>query len=93
MRGSLELQPSLTGIIKATNKLTGSLSSTGKISGGLNYGTVEVIKNDYDILRNKPSINEVELNGNKTSSDIGVLDADDSITIQMINDAWDAIFN
>lgn len=39
----------------------------GDLTGGIFYGT-----NDYEELINKPSINGVELVGNKTTSDLGI---------------------
>ena len=45
-------------------KLVGSSSSSGGSSGSSNYNDLE----------NKPSINGVSLDGNKTSADLGVLD-------------------
>ena len=39
----------------------------GELTGGIFYGTM-----DYDELINKPSINSVELSGNKTLEDLGI---------------------
>lgn len=46
-------------------KLVGSSGSTSGSSGG---------SSNYNDLENKPSINGVSLDGNKTSADLGVLD-------------------
>ena len=40
----------------------------GELTGGIFYGTM-----DYTELINKPSINSVELNGNKTLEDLGII--------------------
>jgi len=51
--------------------LNGELNSrvrlNGQLTGGIFYGTM-----DYTELNNKPSINSVELNGNKTLEDLGI---------------------
>ena len=49
-------------------KLSGSVVPRGQIGGGLDRPTM-VYEKDYEILRNKPQINGVELLGNKSSSD------------------------
>ena len=40
----------------------------GELTGGIFYGTM-----DYDELINKPSINSVELSGNKSLEDLGII--------------------
>lgn len=40
----------------------------GELTGGIFYGTM-----DYDELINKPTINGVELSGNKTTEDLGII--------------------
>lgn len=60
----------LTGKKLASKKLTGFISLAG--------GT-----KDYDQLDNKPSINNVELSGNKTLSDLGIA----TKTSELVNDS------
>lgn len=55
----------------------GTLNATGGGSGGIS---------DYNGLKNKPQINGTTLSGNKTSSDIGVVDVDDALTEQEVID-------
>ena len=40
---------------------------------------------DYNPLSNKPKINNVELIGNKTGSDLGLLSEDDALTNEQLN--------
>lgn len=67
-----------TGILSVTEKLSGSLSSPGSLdgnlsgTGGLNGNVSTPTGGDYNRIINKPSINGVELKGNKTSQDLGV---------------------
>ena len=49
-------------------ELTPRRRLNGGLTGGVFYGT-----NDYTELVNKPSINSVELNGNKTLEDLGII--------------------
>lgn len=48
-------------------ELTARGNLRGELTGGVFYGTM-----DYTELINKPSINSVELNGNKTLEDLGI---------------------
>ena len=52
--------------------LQGELRTIGLLQGELTGGVFEGT-NDYTELINKPSINGVELNGNKTTSDLGII--------------------
>lgn len=83
----------MTGEVIQPESLVGTLTEPESLVGVMEYGTVRVVENNYDLLQNKPTINDVELTGNKTSEEIGVLDADDQMTVKMINDAWSAIFD
>lgn len=49
--------------------ITGSLSTSGRLSGALSVGGGTT---DYNELENKPSINGVELSGNKTTQELGI---------------------
>lgn len=94
MNGSIELETTpLVGKLSKPDNLVGSLSEPANVKGVVNYGVVEKVINDYEKLENLPSINDVKLIGNKNSDEIGVLDVDDNITVKMVNDIWDAIFN
>jgi hypothetical protein len=65
----------------------GKLVSTGDgskyLGDGGNYTTVSSGTMDYDDLSNKPSINSVELSGNKTSADLGLQPAGSYLTIEV----------
>jgi hypothetical protein len=65
----------------------GKLVSTGDGSKYLgndgNYSTVSSGTTDYTALSNKPSINSVELTGNKTSSDLGLQPAGNYLTAEV----------
>lgn len=50
------------------------------IKNGISYGGYI---SDYDNLKNKPSINSVELSGNKTASQLGLVNESDIITLSM----------
>ena len=55
-----------------------TINDRAKMSASPSTGTGGT--NDYTALINKPSINNVELTGNKTSSDLGLANANDIIT-------------
>lgn len=55
----------LYGKLQAADNLVGSLGSSGALKGVVGIGGGSG-SNDYNDLRNKPSINEVVLIGNKT---------------------------
>ena len=44
-----------------------------------------VANDDYEKLRNKPLINDVELVGNKSSRDIGILDLSNTEIDRLVN--------
>ena len=54
--------------------LTLTWSDVNVVAGGGGSG----VTTDYDLLENKPQINDVELSGNRTSSDLGLQSAIDS---------------
>lgn len=53
----------LVGVIKARKQLTGNIKEGG--SGGTS---------NYEVLSNKPRINDVELRGNKTFDELGMIE-------------------
>ena len=60
------------GKVKTTQKIGGSVKSTSAVNGELDDSVNERIYKDYNNLKNKPSINGVELIGNKTSEDLNI---------------------
>lgn len=71
LAGSLNLDDNITGSLTGEHVLNGSLTPTSTMSGLLGvYG--EGGTSDYNELDNKPSINNVTLQGNKTTEDLGL---------------------
>lgn len=69
-------------ISRSTKQISGNInSSTRQLSGGMKKGVIE----DYDVLKNKPSINNVILSGNKTSADLNLQPAGDYATRSELN--------
>lgn len=64
------------------NLLSGKLTSRGNLNGNVN--TI-VYAHNYNDLSNKPTINNVTLQGNKTASDLGLATPSD-ITVTSVND-------
>ena len=68
----IERNGNLSGTITPRNAIGGRLSTSSTLSGtpipSGGGGT-----SNYENLRNKPQINGVELSGNKTSSDLGIV--------------------
>jgi len=54
-----------------------NVRATNVLAGVKVGGVRVVVGTDYEALKNKPSINGVELNGNKTAADLGLGDATD----------------
>ena len=63
-------------------ELHGHLTPTGTLGGSLN--TI-VYASNYNVLSNKPQINNVELTGNKTAEDLGLAVPSD-ITVYSVNE-------
>ena len=57
-------------MIKEVESITCSLNSVGSINGELNNKVIET--GNYKNLENKPSINNIELDGNKSFEDLGM---------------------
>lgn len=55
--------------------------------------TVEVVNTDYEIMENKPSINDVELVGNKTLDELGIQSKGDYALASDIPDITDYVKN
>lgn len=64
------------------NLLSGKLTSRGNLNGNVN--TI-VFAHNYNDLTNKPSINNVTLQGNKTASELGLATPSD-ISVTSVND-------
>lgn len=60
------------GKVKTSQKIGGSVKTTSAVTGDIDKDATDRIYKDYNLLRNKPSINGVELVGNKTSEDLGI---------------------
>ena len=67
--------------------LHGQLTPQGNLNGTLN--TI-VYADNYNVLENKPSINSVTLQGNKTASDLGLATPED-ITVTSVNGETGAV--
>ena len=64
------------------NTLSGKLTSRGNLNGNVN--TI-VFAHNYNDLTNKPQINNVTLQGNKTASELGLATPED-ITVTSVNE-------
>lgn len=74
--------PKITGTVHVNNpspKVTGSMKVNGAGAGGTT---------DYEKLRNKPSIEHVELVGNKDFSDLGLEKLDNMEILTMFNEVF-----
>ena len=73
----------ISGVLNAKQAvLKGTTSTAGQLSGQVFFGKSTGTK-DYDLLINKPLIESVELQGDKTFEELGLspIDADDIINI------------
>lgn len=66
--GNLIKNNRLNGTLSGGKNLKGNVSGVGKLKGGVSTPT----GGNYERLINKPSINGVELRGNKSSNDLGI---------------------
>ena len=82
MEGSMHDVVQLSGAL-SSGTLNGSLASTESLSASVSIPRSMGGTNDYNRLVNKPSIESVELQGNKTFGELGIssIDADDLIEI------------
>ncbi len=73
----------LVGSLSEEDGLDGELSQEQSLTGELSLTTVPVVKNDYEILINKPRIENVTLKGNKDFEDLGLrpLDLEDLLDV------------
>lgn len=68
--------------MKRMKKVDGKLSPVTNINGNITYGNGSGT-DDYNKLKNKPQIETVELEGNKTFEELGLIgmEADDILSI------------
>lgn len=73
--------------LKQSPNLNAGFSNTANLNAG--FGNTQVVATgDYNDLANKPSINEVELKGNKTFEELG----DHMLTNIEIKKIFDRVF-
>ena len=60
------------GRVTTRQKISGKTSTSSAVNGELDKDVKNRLYNDYNLLHNKPSINGVELSGNKTSEDLNI---------------------
>lgn len=68
----LEKTREISGTLSNELEITGSIDTLKNVKGSLSTPTEKIVPGDYDKLRNKPSIENVTLQGNKTIDQIGV---------------------
>lgn len=90
MNGALDIDGMLTGDLSLdTGTLSGKLSPTSDVKGNLTIPPVGPPKpTSYEELVDLPSVNEVELIGNKTFEDLG----DKTLTNVEIKQIFDRVF-
>ena len=83
MNGSMNDVVQMSSTISSSGSLSGSISSTGELSSSVSIPKTINGANDYEKLKNRPSIEYIELLGNKNFDDLGLMpmDADDLIEI------------
>lgn len=69
-------------------KLAAIISPVGAMKGAISVPE-NIVEKDYKKLQNKPSVNGVELTGNKTIEDLG----EETLTNMEISSAIDKMFN
>lgn len=77
----------LTGKISARGVLHGTLAGNTPISGNISKAR-SIVEKDYEKLENKPSINEVELIGNKNLEDLNVTEFTRLDIIRIWDEVW-----
>ena len=76
-----------SGYLRAV-RLKDSTDSSSSTSGSGGDSTSGVATTDYELLSNKPSIESVELSGNKTFDDFGLTEADDNTILAAFNSVF-----
>lgn len=77
----------LTGRVSASSTIHGTLTGNTPISGSISKAR-SIVEKDYEKLENKPSINEVELIGNKNLEDLNVTEFTRLDIIRIWNEVW-----
>ena len=65
-------EQSIHGKVTTTKKVGGNIKSSSALSGELNDDVKNRVIKDYEVLINKPRVENVELIGNKHLSDFGI---------------------
>ena len=71
-------------IVNAHASIIGSIQTTGNVTGDLSVPKSRIVYGDYGDLTGKPSINSVEIDGEKVSEDYHLQGKMDVITPQEI---------
>ena len=81
--GYISEQEVLIGSLSEESGLEGELSQGSGLIGELSVPAVPVVGNDYEVLINKPKIENVTLRGNKDFEDLGLIpmDIDDLLDV------------
>lgn len=74
----------INGSVVGSVKLSGTLSKKQTITGSLSVPAQRVSSNDYNELRNKPTINNVTIEGDKVSADYKLQHEMDTLSVQEI---------
>ena len=86
---TLEQDIDLNANVSINNLSLSELDNVSNINASLyNYISGSGGSNDYNVLSNKPKINDVVLQGNKTSSQLGLQDTIVDITNSEINNLF-----
>ena len=72
LSGNVRNASSLSGDIQNVANLDGTIQSVGNINGKMNNGKGGNGTSDYDNLYNKPKINGIELEGDKSLENLGI---------------------
>ena len=78
IRGTVEIEGTISGKISSQESISGNVVSTGQVSGDLSTGAVFI--KDYNKLENRPSIENIVLEGDKTFKQLGL----DTLSVQEI---------
>lgn len=76
----LEKTREISGTLSNELEVAGSIDTLKNVQGLLSTPTEKIVPGDYNDLRNKPSIEDVVLIGNRTMKQLGV----DTATVQEV---------
>lgn len=87
--GNIQQKLNISGqMVETKNNIVGSIKPKLNISGQINKGSSVITISNYEDLINKPKINNIELNGNKTLEELEIQAAGDYATKdEIIKDA------